>query len=105
MLDDGFGVVVWPRGELFSPVGWSCAAGAVVGSDSALLSTEHGGGCVLLFEERQAVNTGGRAVNSISGVGVCAGCLCWRCAVAAAFDVERIRRGWYGWTDEGREFL
>jgi len=60
---------------------------------------------VLLFDEREAVYTGGRSVNSISGVGVCAGGLCWRCAVAAAFDVERSRMGRYEWNDEGREFL
>ena len=62
-------------------------------------------GSVLLFDEREAVYTGSRSVNTISGVGDGAGGSCWKCTVAAAFDVERIRRGRYGWNDEGRKFL
>ena len=60
---------------------------------------------MLLFDEREAAYTGGRSVNTISGVGDCAGSSCWRCTVAAAFDVEEIRRGRYRWNDEGREFV
>jgi hypothetical protein len=59
---------------------------------------------VLLFDEREAVYTGGRSVNTISGVGNCAGGSYWRCVVAA-FDIEKIRMGLYGWNDEGHEFL
>jgi len=53
LLEDGFSAIVWLKGGLFSGVCWSCAAGTVVGSDSTLSSTEHGGGCMFLFDERE----------------------------------------------------
>jgi len=56
-----------------------------VGSDGTLSSTEDGG---VLLIEREAVYTGGRSVNNISGVGDCSGGSCW-CAVVASRNQER----------------
>lgn len=97
--------VVCPRRGLFSCVCWSCVAGSVVGSDSTLSSTEHGDSSVLFIRRTRGVYTGGRSVNTISGVGNGAGGSCWKCTVAPAFDVERVRSKRCGWNDEGREFL
>jgi len=71
LLDDGFNAVVCSRGGLFRGVCWTCAEGGVVGSDGTLSSTEHGDGSARLFDEREAVYTGGHSVNPISGVGDC----------------------------------
>jgi len=53
-------------------------------SDGTLSSTEHGDGEVLLFDEREAVYTGGRSVNTTSAVGDCAVGSCWRWVAAGS---------------------
>jgi len=86
------GKPVWPRIQhrgipqrrAFSGIYWSHAAGGVVGGDSTLSSTEHGESSVLLFDEREGVDTSGRStINIISGVGDWPGGSCWRCAAGA----------------------
>jgi len=89
-LNNGFSAVACPRGRLFSGVCWSCTAEAIVGSNSTLSPTEHNDGSVLLVVPLTPYQV-------------------WEIALAArvcsSFDIERIRRGRYGWNDEGREFV
>ena len=103
LLDDGFNAVVCSRGGLFRGVCWSCAEGGVVGSDGTLSSTEHGDGSARLFDEREAVYTGGRSVNTTSTVGDCAVGSCWRC-VAAVTLRGYVGGGVDGMTSWGRRW-